>query len=301
MTDVLTWRPSVVRRINRFVLDVQTGIRGDHDLVDSLILIFITQANVARIIGSPEFQRDYAGPGQLPPDSVRRPVSISSVAAGLRLPFETARRRIQRLVADDWCRIARDGVYVPAERLASPQHEAALADNYRTVQELYRDLRALGFAPQRGRRPPPASAGPPVRAVARLVGEYYLRIAELWAARPAGVAGGFVLMAVFEANTAAADPDNDQVIEDSQRIPARAPQVVARLRFEPEFVRRRLLALVRSGVLVRVDRGFVIPRAVLLEPHVVERLSQSSHWLGRMFDGLSEGGFLQALERPGPA
>ncbi len=63
----------------------------------------INQANNAPLTRDPEARARYGGLDALAPDGERRPVSINAVAASLGLPFETVRRRIRRLAAEQVC------------------------------------------------------------------------------------------------------------------------------------------------------------------------------------------------------
>src|SRR5690349_5823504 len=94
---------------NGFALDlVKLGGFG-RDVIDGLLLVAISQANVAQITRSPELQRTYARLDEAPPDDLRRPVSINAIAGSLRIPFETARRRIASLAEADVVRMTPKG------------------------------------------------------------------------------------------------------------------------------------------------------------------------------------------------
>src|SRR5215218_1566479 len=108
------------RLANAFALDlVKLGGFG-RDVVDGLLLAAISQANVAQITRSPELQRTYATLDQPPPDELRRPVSISAIANSLRIPFETARRRIAALSDLGIIVTHPRGVIIPSGPLNSP-------------------------------------------------------------------------------------------------------------------------------------------------------------------------------------
>ena len=163
---------------NGFALDlVKLGGVG-RDLIDRLLLAAVIQANVAQITRSPELQRAYARLDDVPPDDLRRPVSINAVAASLRMPFETARRRIAGMVQAGVVHMGPKGVIVPQAPLNSPLYRAVSESHYGLVRDLYHRLRGIGLL-----RDLPAGSGtwdperPPVRMVVRLSTDYLLRLA----------------------------------------------------------------------------------------------------------------------------
>ena len=76
----LTMRASVA-----LVLDLVKVCRTGRTLNDGAIALSIIQANIDPIIRDPELQRAYATLDCPPPDDLRRPVSVNSIANALRL------------------------------------------------------------------------------------------------------------------------------------------------------------------------------------------------------------------------
>src|SRR5262245_29595141 len=113
-----------------FALDMTRMGAFGRDMVDALLLVAISQANVAQISRSPELQRKYATLDATPPDELRRPVSVSAIANSLRIPFETARRRIANLTELGAVKAAPRGVIVPASVLDSPFYRTTAEANY---------------------------------------------------------------------------------------------------------------------------------------------------------------------------
>lgn len=293
MSQVSAWRPSVGRRINRFLLDLQAAGRGPHDMIDALILLAIIQANVAPPTpdGAPA-PLDLADALRAD-EGARRPVSINSLAHRLGIPFETTRRRIKRLAAAGRCQIGPEGVTVPPPPRGEDEDDEVLARIYDLVKGLYLDLVALGSGPDTSAVAIlDPQAKPPVRLVGRLAAEYYLRIIELWAARPLGFINGFLMMAVLDANTAHIDMREDGVIEDARRRPARPARVAERLGFKAELPRRRLHVLADYGALTRTEAGFILPGGALMQPDALARLGQSAAYLEAMFEALDATGVL---------
>src|SRR6185436_6308089 len=125
------------RLANGFALDlVKLGGFG-RDVIDGLLMAAISQANVAQITRSPELQRTYATLDQPPPDELRRPVSISAIANSLRIPFETARRRITALSELGIVKTVPKGVIIPTGPLNSPFYRMGAEAHYQLVRNLY--------------------------------------------------------------------------------------------------------------------------------------------------------------------
>src|SRR5438128_968507 len=78
-----------------FILDVANISRGGGDLIDPLIATAILDANQAALHGDPALQRLYGDEASALPDEHRRPISVMALSESLRLPFETARRRVR--------------------------------------------------------------------------------------------------------------------------------------------------------------------------------------------------------------
>jgi DNA-binding Lrp family transcriptional regulator len=85
----------------------------------------------------------YAGIDEIPPDSVRRPVSIARLAESLGLPYETARCQVQRLVKGGVCARVEGGVIVPQSFWARPEVARAMLANVAYVRKFVHDLLAL--------------------------------------------------------------------------------------------------------------------------------------------------------------
>lgn len=90
------------------------------NLLGGLLFAAIVQANVSQISANPALSRRYGGFDLPPPDELRRPVSVYSLAQSLRLPYETARRNILLLMEAGLVRRERKGVMAPSAVLLSP-------------------------------------------------------------------------------------------------------------------------------------------------------------------------------------
>lgn len=297
------------RLANAFVLDLAKLGGFGRDVIDGLLLAAISQANVAQITRNPELQRRYATLDQPPPDELRRPVSVSAIANSLRIPFETARRRIATL-ADLGIVVAHPrGVVVPTGPLNSPFYRMGAAAHYELVRKLYFRLRGIGLLED---LPKPANPdfdpeNPPVRLVIRLSSDYLLRLAEPISLYIGDIVTGLILMDVICANTehlsdseggeADADWTAAGFVPDDLRKPVRPAALAERLGIAHETVRRHLGRLVKDDRCERNGDGYRVPARVLArEPFVQFMLDNQSH-LSRLYVQLSDYGVLSEWER----
>ena len=297
------------RLANGFALDlVRLGGFG-RDVVDALLLTAISQANVAQITRSPELQRTYATLDQPPPDALRRPVSISAVANSLRIPFETARRRIAALIEVGVVTSMPRGVIIPAGPMTSPFYRMASEAHYKLVRDLYFRLRGIGLLENlpRPNGPPFDPENPPVRLVIRLSADYLLRLAEPINLHVGDLISGLVLMQVIHANTehlsdteggeADGDWSADTFVPDRLRKPIRAAAISERLGIPPETVRRHLSRLVRVDRCERAEHGYLVTsRQLAREPFIQFLVDNQSH-LHRLYAGLADFSVLSEWER----
>lgn len=245
-----------------FTLDlIAMGRAGGADILDPLILTLVLDVNVSGISQDPELQRRYAGIGDAPPDDIRRPVSISAVAASLRLPYETVRRRILRLAERDLCEITRDGVMVPSGAVNSPAYLWLATARYERLKRFYLDIKALGAL---GPLPAPADPRPlpaaPVRLANRVISEYFLRFIDSVMRGLGDPLTGFLMLEVARANAehlGPAEMARDGPIPDELRRPVRAHALARRVGLPSETVRRHLAKLDELGFCRKVDGGIL--------------------------------------------
>lgn len=114
---------------------------SDGHMLGGLISLAIVQANTVHLEGSGAF-RDLA---DLPPDSVRRPVSVLAIANSLGLPYETTRRHIEKMIQTGQVDRVSGGVIVPARALDSPRHLELLGAHLVNLRRLVRGLAAAGL------------------------------------------------------------------------------------------------------------------------------------------------------------
>jgi DNA-binding Lrp family transcriptional regulator len=288
-----------------FLLDCIAITRGDGDVIDTLLLGAIIQANVQEINRRADLQVSYADEAGLPPDEVRRPVSMNALASSLDLPFETVRRRVKALARDGWCRFTGDGVIVPTAVLADPKYYVDAYRMFERLRDFYFQLSDLGLL---GDLPPrsvelPAGAFP-VRAVARLVGAYVLRVVE-----SLGVMGdlldGLLVLEMFRSNVEHLAPEAvgrepGGMINDAERAPITVSALAARLGHPAETVRRHVAGLMGRGVCVRVKGGLIVPVEALRRPALQTAMAGNAANLQRLFAALSQLGVLKIWDASRP-
>ena len=292
---------TVARLSNGFMLDlVKLGGFG-RDVIDGVLLTAISQANVLPITRDPVLQRRYAALDQPPPDELRRPVSISAVANSLRIPFETARRRISAMAKLEIVRTSSRGVIIPQGPMDSPLYRILASAHYELVRNLYlrtRPLELVASAPS-GQAAFSANSQP-VRLVNRLSAHFLLRLAEPLTEQIGDLVTALILLDVIHANTEhLSDAEISEIgvsadgyLPDGARRPVRINTLAERLGIPPETVRRHVNRLVKSGRCERREEGYLIPSHVLARgPFVQYMLDNQSH-LQRFFSGLSELGVL---------
>ena len=131
------------RAIGEFVLRWAeiSGPKFGGDLTTAIVYTAVVQANVREIWNDPVLNRQYADTP--PPDALRRPISISAIAASLGLPRETVRRHIGKMLKEGSI-VKRDGgVIVPLETLASD-------DGVEAMRQLHTAARRFVLAMRRG-------------------------------------------------------------------------------------------------------------------------------------------------------
>lgn len=300
----LTGRLSVA-----FVLDLIRVGRAGREFIDSLIVLGIIQSNIGPLTRDPGLQRAYGSYEAVPPDELRRPVSISGLASSLRLPYETVRRRVAALVAEGTCETTPSGVYVSGAVLQNPAHREVVLATVDLIRRFYgrlRDLGGLEDLPAPDAAEPPLEADAPVRAIVRVSSDYVLRIVDLLSQHIGDLTRGVIFLDVLTANTEGL-PDHEcgdddgldaaSFVPDHRRKPVRVATLSARLGIPEETVRRQAANLVTDGLCVRRPDGLLVPAATLARPRALGLMADNSAYVGRMFAGLARLGVTAAWER----
>jgi predicted transcriptional regulator len=272
-----------------FLLDeITAGVAGLEPL-DALLVLAINQANIVPLTRDPDARARYGQLDAPAPDDARRPVSTNAIAGSLGLPFETARRRIRRLVDAGVCAASRDGVIVPASFLVSPAYLQSVLTGHERLRAFYFECKAAGLA---AGLPPPnygLEGSVPVRAAARLLSDYVLRASEGLMRE----AGAVVSVLAFVALLAAA------LAADEAPAPQTLRALARRLRLPDETVRRHVAQLVDAGLCARTPRGLAMPPEALARPGLRQLFEDNAIHVHRLLAGLAERGVILAWETGG--
>lgn len=251
-----------------FVLDVAQLGRFDAPELDALLVAAVIEANVNRLNRDPELQAAHARLDSAPPDDLRRPVSINALAASLRLPFETVRRHVNKLIRQGFLASAPGGVIVPTSVLVSPQFVAAAIARYERVLQFHAELAAAGVAdPITLALPPVGHPQAPVRAVGRILSDYFFRTMDALLRQLPDPLTGLLLLDIIRANTEQVAPAQAAAglrlgwLGEAERVSVRVAQLSRRLAIPYETTRRHVGWLVERGFCRRVGAGVQVEAA----------------------------------------
>lgn len=142
--------PRHIRLISRLSMDYVISIysevlrRGAHDPLDALILSTVAVANVAYLGADPALSLKYGGIDQPEPVEIKRPISRNAVALSLGMSYETARRRIQKLI-DAGSMIDTEEGLLGANETQNPEMVLAMAkQNITLLKRMVRLMREAG-------------------------------------------------------------------------------------------------------------------------------------------------------------
>lgn len=283
-----------------FILDIRHISRGDRDLIDSLLFATVITSNVAPLTQDPGMQKTYANLSSAAPVEFRRPVSINAVAQSMRVPFETARRRIRAMAKNGILEVSAKGVLAPQSILQRPDFIDGIVRRHHRIGQFYRDLGPTGALAGLSVGPDPGGE-PPVLITNRFIWEYVLRMADEMITLTGDPLSSLILMEIVRQNIEAFD---DEALaawahDPGQRgQPARIAAFAGRLGLSPETARRYVVTLERAGFLRRSARGAVarLPADHLpaLERMALDNLAN----IQRMFARMAQLGVLGAWEAP---
>lgn len=289
-----------------FILDIRAISRRDRDLIDSLLFATIIASNTAPLTQDPGLQLAYADLTSPAPPQMRRPVSVNAVAQSMRIPFETARRRIRRMEKAGILEVTARGVTVPQSVLQRADFIEGIVQRHGRIGAFYRELRAAGALDAVVAAGGPGDP-PPVLITNRLTWEYVLRMADELIAMTGDPLSSLILMKIVQHNIRGLGPDEmaawarDPVAGGR---PARTSSFAAELGLSPETARRYVMNLEAAGFLRRSTRGAVAvappAQAATLERMALDNLAN----VQRMFARLGQLGALAGYDeqaRPGAA
>jgi hypothetical protein len=113
------------------------------DLTRAVVFLTINAANTGYLLDDPELDRHFASEDAYVPDEVRRPITRTAVSNAARIPFETARRHCNALIADGWCKdLGPRGLIVNIERRDDPRTQRLRGANAMNLRRLLRRVGA---------------------------------------------------------------------------------------------------------------------------------------------------------------
>lgn len=113
------------------------------DITRAIVYFAIANANTSHI-EQRGLGEAYASIDTAPPDEERRPVSVLSLAQMLGMPFETARRHANKLIADGKCQRVRGGLIIPQAHAETDEMKQLALTNLQNVRRFMRELRRAG-------------------------------------------------------------------------------------------------------------------------------------------------------------
>jgi len=292
----LGWR--IARATLEFVLDIREISRNDRDLIDSLLFATIMSANMAPVSRDPDLQLAYAGLDDTTPDDVRRPVSINAIAHSMRIPFETARRRVRGMAKKGVLEITPRGVFVPNSAIGGPAFVAGILRRHERLGLFYEALKGMGALPETPATSTAAPADPPVRITNRAIFEYVLRTIESLIAMTGDPLSGLILLEIVRQNIADLAPADLAAWAGDPGVgrPARTAALAQRLGLSPETSRRYVIALEAAGLCRRSPKGVLAVAPAALRPALDRMALDNLANAQRMFARLGQLGALDAWD-----
>jgi hypothetical protein len=113
------------------------------DIRAAVVAQTILTANTAHLDARDGEGWRYLGVDEIPPDEVRKPISIARLAESLGLPYETMRGQARRLIDAGVCARVHGGLVVPSAVLERPAARRATLANVGYVRRFVRDLQAI--------------------------------------------------------------------------------------------------------------------------------------------------------------
>lgn len=295
----LAWRaaPAAID----FILDIEIASRNGRDLVDSLLVAAIMAANVSAITRDADLQLAHAGLADSPPDDLRRPVSVNAIAHSLRMPFETARRRIQGLARAGAIEVTPRGVVVAGDVIMRPEFLVGVFARHQRLRAFYDEMKALAVVPPAPISPAPVvdPDDPPVRITNRVTWEYMLRVADDLGVLAGDVTNALILLAMIRENTEGFTPEQFAAWARhpiAHAHPVRNGQLAANLNVSNETLRRYAIALADQGLCVRGPKGLVAVAPSALRPALNRLVLDNLTNLQRLFARLRQLGVLASWE-----
>jgi hypothetical protein len=282
----MQWTPSQVHRIAaasagfllRSIASITAIVGGD--VQKAVVFHAIWTSNVKHITYS-EDNRKYGNLDAPPPADLLRPISVLAISESLRIPYETARRHVEKLKRDGLCtRESNGGVKIAADFLnKSPERMAIVRGNFASLVLFLTDLRKAGFdfAPYQGEQeqfdsvPLNVRPLPNGRAIMRVCSEFVMRALDaIGRLRGDQLITNLVHLTIWIWNVEkyySEFPQGDAVPSDHDRRPITVRSLSRKVGLPLETTRRHVQNLHWRGDLRRLgDEGLIVPAAVFQLP-----------------------------------
>lgn len=269
----------------------------DADMVTACIFLAITRANVRDVTRRAQQTPIYSAVEDIPPDELRRPVSVYALARELRIPYETVRRHVAKLVEAGQCVRVEDGLVVPSRVFAQPRLLRTVEQNWELTLYFLRALAACGVEATPGvAKPPTADVR---RQVQRLSTAMFLDSLERLTERVGlDLVHTLLYVTIVQANVrhlsgapATSPPFAalGEVPPDSERKPVSVYAVAREMRLPYETARRQVNKMIELGLVERAaDGGVFTPTAVHARADWVAGTDESWRAIRALLDDLAQ-------------
>ena len=100
----------------------------------------------APIANDPKLGVAYGQMDAIPPDELRSPISVNALAESLKIPYETTRRHVNKLIKNGFCvKVGARGVIVPSEIISSPTMVKGGLQQYSHLMHFLGQLKDIGL------------------------------------------------------------------------------------------------------------------------------------------------------------
>ncbi len=266
----------------------------DQDLTTTLMFLAVSRDNTRDVTQAAQASGAYAGMDDIPPDNLRRAVSVYALARELGLPYETARRHANKLTAAGLAARAEEGLIIPAEVYAREAMRSAVETNWEETLRFIRGLAAFGV---RGETPAARTLPDVRRQVMRVSVEFLLESLQMLTdAMKIDFLAALLCIAITRGNTQHLTEDPtapyaglNEMPPDHQRKPVSVYALAKMLRLPYETTRRHVGQLVAAGHADHVaGGGLIVPLRVLALPSLMAGVEINWTATLRYLDALAE-------------
>ena len=247
------------------------------DLITATTFLTISRDNVRQVTAAAQAEIAYCSIDDIPPDHLRKPVTVYALARELHLPYETARRYVGKLTRAGLCDRVADGLVIQAHVYARPSMKRLVDRNWIETRKFVDALARCGVRAETCEAPAPDVR----RQVVRLSVDFFLNsLGRLTHSLDLDLINALLYAAVVQANVRhiAADASLtsefsglDAIPPDRLRHAVSVYALARELRLPYETTRRYISHLVDRGLCERAKGGgLVVPAAVHARPELVE-------------------------------